>query len=127
MTGALFSSTKLDSFLEGRVHHIRQKIQAGDLDGDIRKDPKNVMETLRKEYELERVCISKKNVNQGHTCRGSTLTVLLYTTFKGDPRLLEYQPSSFKESVPGNVERDRIITEITGQLGRDDFKRMLAR
>ena len=128
MNGKLFCPVELYSFLDGQVRNIRQNIQAGDLDDDIRKDPKNVIEALRNEYEMELVSISQEDVELGQTSRGSIMTVSFYTTFKGDPRLLEYHPSSFREmSVPGTVEMDRIVMEITGRVGRDDFKRMRER
>lgn len=127
MTDKLFDSTDLSSFLESRVRHIREHIQSGDLDDDIREDPEHIAETLSDEHKLNRISISQVNMKQNHVCKGSTLSVSFYTTFEGDPCLLEYRPKKSKtELVLGTVSENRIAMEIVGDLG-DDFKRMLER
>ena len=127
MNYKLFYLTDLLSFLDKQVSDIRQRIQAGKLDDGIRKDPKSVIEKLRGEYEMELVSISPKDVKLEEKSQGNMMTVSFYTTFKGDPRLLEYHQSEYNmRSVPGKVDGGRIVMEIPGQLG-DDFKRMRER
>ena len=127
MSSGLFAKRDLRSFLERQESQIRQNIQDGDFDDDIQKDQKSVVERLCKEYEMELLNISPTNVEQERTCQNDMITVSFYTTFEGDPRLLEYHPSSFSAmSVPGTVKTDRIVMVITGKSNRDDFKRMLA-
>lgn len=124
MNYKLFCLTDPDlrSFLDKQVSDIRQRIQAGEFDDGIRKDPKSVIEKLRGEYEMELVSISPEDVPLEEKSQGNTMTVSFYTTFKGDPRLLEYHPSKYNMmSVPGKVDGGRIVMEIPGQLG-DDFK-----
>ena len=127
MVDKMFSTESLASFLVRQENRIRQAIQSGDLDDDIRENPESVVRTLCDKYTLERVHISREKMEPKRTTQGDMMTVSFYIMFKGDQRLLEYYPSTRGASVPGSVREDRIVMEITGQPGKDDFKSLLGR
>ena len=129
MVDTLFSNNDLSTFLNMQEDLIRQKIQMGDVDDLIRKNPENVIEQLRNKYALEPVNTDWKEKDPKKTIQDDVMKVSFHITFTGDPRLLQYRPSHYRmETVLGTVcGPDRIDMEIVGQINRDDFKRELDR
>lgn len=79
-------------------------------------------------YKMGQVSISRNDSILKSANPGDMMTMSVYATFEGDSRLLVYHPSSYRDAwVPGTVEGDRIVTELTGRPGVDDFKRMRER
>lgn len=129
MVDTLFSNDDMFTFLNEQEDRIRQEIQAGGMDGPIRKDPENAIELLRDKYVLKPVRIDWEKKDSKRTIQDDVMKVSFHITFTGDPHLLQYRPSTYRmESVPGTVYgQDQIAREITGLIGREYFKRELER
>ena len=129
MVDTLFSNVDMYTFLDEQKDRIHQKIQTGGMDDLIRKDLENVVEQLCDKYVLKPVKIDWKKKDPKQTIYDDVMKVSFHITFTGDPNLLQYRPTTYRmESVPGTVYgQDRIVMEIAGRLGGNDFNHELER
>ena len=119
----LFSSGHMSAFLDQRRESIRQEIQRGDMDNAIRQDPENAIKQLHDKYALELVSINWENREAKQTIQDNMMTASFYIAFSGDPQILKYQPTTFRdEVVQGLVIRNQISVDITSRIDGDDFK-----